>query len=71
MALTKVPTGTTIMPPEVLKKAKNILEEIGNEERLGTNDANALSDFDELEDDKKCMVALKGAILLKEGKHIT
>ena len=51
MALMKVPTGTTVMPPEV-KKAKEILEEIEKEERLGIIVVNELSNFKELVDDK-------------------
>ena len=50
MALMKVPTGTAVMPPD-MKTAKEILEEIEKEERLGMFDANELSDFNELEDD--------------------
>ena len=69
MALMKVPTGTTVMPPEV-KKEMEILEEIEKEEKLGIIVANEMSNFEELADDKKCSMALKGAKLLDEEKSI-
>ena len=65
----KVPKGNTIMPPEV-KKAKEILEEIEKEERLGMINEDELSDFDDLDDDEKCMIALKGAKLLDDHNNI-
>jgi hypothetical protein len=57
MALMKVSTGTTDVPPEV-KKAKEILEEIEKEERMGIIAANELSNFEELGEEEKCATAL-------------
>jgi hypothetical protein len=69
MALMKVPTGTTEVPPDV-KKAKEILEEIEKEERMGVIAANELSDFEELGEEEKCATALKGAKLFDEEKNV-
>jgi hypothetical protein len=63
MALMKIPTGMT-------EEAKEILEEIEKEERMGIIAANELSDFEELGEEEKRVTALKGAKLLDEEKNI-